>query len=210
MVDFKDILKEAGLEEETVNSILEKMKDNSLHLASEENLDHRYSKLKQDKEAVDAKQAETDQLISELQKTAENKGEVEKQLTEYQEKIDALTKEGQRKEAESALKIDLLQAGAEDIDYLIFQFSKDGDVKLGEDGKLVGSDEKIATLKNKFPNQFADSKNKGERKIEERKLEEQNKENKIGVEDFNNMGYADQVKLKRENPDTYQRLTQGD
>lgn len=210
MAEFTTILTEAGLEEETVNSILEKMKENSLYLASEENLDHRYSKLKQDKEAVDAKQAETEQLIAELQKSAENKGEVEKQLEEYQEKIDALTKEGQRKEAEAALKIDLLQAGAEDIDYLMYQFSKEGEVKLSEDGKVVGAEEKITDLKNKFPNQFSSTKESGDKKIEERKLEEQNNESKIGVEDFQNMGYTEQVKLKRDDPETYNRLTQGE
>ena len=74
-------------------------------------------------------------------------------------------------ETESALKIELLSAGAkaDDIDYLLFKLGNDNDFKaeLDENGKLKGIDEKMKNLKTIYPNQFEAETSK---KIDENNL----------------------------------------
>ena len=74
------------------------------------------------------------------------------------EDMAAKIKELKKAKTESALKIELLSAGAkaDDIDYLLFKLGNDSDFKaeLNENGKLKGIDEKMKNLKTIYPNQF--------------------------------------------------------
>ena len=58
-----------------------------------------------------------------------------------------------------------------DVDYLTFKIKEKGEVKLGDDGKIKGIDDTIASLKTQFPQHFASDSKK---KIDENKLPDQN------------------------------------
>ena len=61
-----ELLKAKGIDEETIKTIQDEMKANKLFIASEENLDIRYGKLKTDHDALVSKHAESEKLISDL------------------------------------------------------------------------------------------------------------------------------------------------
>lgn len=65
-MDFKEILKGQGLTDEQAAAVLSQMDENSIHLASEENLDRRYSKLRADFDQKETALKTAETQISEL------------------------------------------------------------------------------------------------------------------------------------------------
>lgn len=203
-----EILKAKGLTDEQIKEVIGEMKQNKIFTASEENLDVRYGKLKTDHDALVTKDTESQKLIAELQKATKGQESIQGKITEYESNIQKLNDELNKTKVESATKIALLGAGAKatDIDYLIFKLSSDSDWKaeLDENGNLKGIDEKIKGMKIQFPSQFTAS---SEKKIDEKKLPDEDHEQKITKEEFSKMGYQGKLKLFNENPDLYNELS---
>ncbi len=197
-----------GLSDEQQKAILEAMKNNKLFTASEENLDVRYKKLKEDHDNLTVEHKKSTDLIEELQKATKGQEAVQEKITEYEQTIKTLQQEAVKAKTESALKIGLLSAGAKasDIDYLLFKMEHSGDWKpeLTEDGQIKGLDEKVKGLKTQFPSQFEGSSTK---KIDEKKLDKSDDTSGVSKEDFDKMGYQDRLKLYNENPEAYKALS---
>lgn len=208
MTELNEILKSAGLEDESVTKVLEQMKENKIFLASEENLDTRYSKLKEDKEASDSAKAEAEALIEELKAQTEGQNEAQSKISEYESTIETLKEESRRKDADNALKVALLEAGVDDLDYVSYKVKQDGDVELDKDGKIVGIDDKISDLKTKYPTQFAAEAS--DKKIEEKRLEKGD-DNPTGVtkQEFSKMNYNQLAEFKQNNPEAFNTLSEG-
>lgn len=206
-MELSEILKSAGLDESAVENVLNQMKENKIYISGEENLDIRYSKLKGEHDALKGKHGEAESLIAQLQEGSADNQALQSKISDYEARIAELEQEKSKTEAEAALKVALLEAKAEDIDYLTFKIREKGEIKLDENGKIVGIDDTITELKTKFPTQFQSSA--GEKKIEEQKLE-QGEERGITREKFEKMGYQDRNKLQREDPETYEKLSKGD
>lgn len=202
-----EILKANGLTEDQIKSITETMKENKIFTASEENMDVRYNKLKTDHDALTAKDAESQKLIADLQKSAKDNESIQTKITEYEATIQKQVEELQTVQTESALKIGLLAAGAKatDIDYLIFKMKADDTFKvaLDDNGQIKGLDEKVKSMKTQFPSQFESASQK---KIEEKKLEKPDDNSSISQDDFKKMGYQQRVQLFNENPNLYEEL----
>lgn len=112
-------------------------------------------------EALNAKGTEltnATQIIEDLKKSAHKGDDLTAKIAEFETTIKNQQKELEKAKTESALKIELLSAGAkaDDIDYLLFKLGNDSDFKaeLDENGKLKGIDEKMKNLKTIYPNQF--------------------------------------------------------
>ena len=202
MKTFEQILKDAGLEDEAVQSVLSDMKENKVYTASQENLDIRYEKLKKNHEATVAELETANNTLDSLKGTAEASEEMKRQIADYEAKVQELNAAKVKAETDSALKVALMEAGAKDIDYITYKF---GEVKLDENGKVVDFDKTIETLKAEHPDQF---------KVEKPKQIDPNplpggKGNPPSVtkEEFKKMGYAQRSKLQREDPETYEALT---
>lgn len=202
-----EILKANDLTEDQIKSITEAMKENKIFTASEENMDVRYNKLKTDHDALTAKDAESQKLIADLQKSAKDNESIQTKITEYEATIQKQVEELQNVQTESALKIGLLAAGAKatDIDYLIFKMKADDTFKvaLDDNGQIKGLDEKVKSMKTQFPSQFESASQK---KIEEKKLEKPDDNSSISQDDFKKMGYQQRVQLFNENPNLYEEL----
>lgn len=108
-------------------------------------------------------QKETDltdaqKLIDDLKESAGKGEDVATKIAEFETTIRDQQEELKKAKTESALKIELLSAGAkaDDIDYLLFKLGNDSDFKaeLDENGKLKGIDDKLKNLKTIYPNQF--------------------------------------------------------
>ena len=205
---IQEIMKNQGVDDEVIKTILEEMKKNKIFTASEENLDIRFGKLKADHDALTQKDAESQKLISELQSATKGQEEVQKQIADYQAQIAKQDEELKQAKTESAMKIGLLSAGAKasDIDYLLFKLNHDADWKpeLDDNGQVKGLDDKVKGLKTQFPVQFEASSTK---KIDEKKLDKPDDKQTVTKDDFKKMGYQSKLKLFNENPELYNELS---
>lgn len=204
---FDEILQAQNLDEEQVKAIKAAMKENKVFTAGEENLDIRYGKLKTDFDGVNGQLSEAQKLIEEMKKSEGANENLQAKIAEYEGRITELEAEKAQVETEAALKVALLEANAEDIDYLTFKIREKGEIELGDDGKVKGIDDTIAALKTQFPNQF---KGEGNRKVLENKLEEGENKNTVTPDQFRKMGYQQRVDLFNKNPELYETLSKGE
>lgn len=130
----------------------------------------KYKSLETDKGSV-AEQLKTAQgLIEELKKGTSKDEGLQGKIGEYETKVATLEAENLKLKTESALKVALLDAGAKpsDMDYLLFKAGQNGEIKLGDDGKIKGQEDLVSGLKTSCPSQFATADNK---QVQEHKLE---------------------------------------
>lgn len=164
---LNEILKAKGLDDKAIESVIGEMKQNKIFTSAEENLDIRYGKLKTDFDALTKQHGESTALIEQMKKDNAGNADLQSKITEYEGKIGNLQKELQQTKVDAALKVALLEAKVTDVDYLTFKIKEKGEVKLGDDGKIKGIDDTIASLKTQFPQHFASDFKK---KIDENKL----------------------------------------
>lgn len=200
-MDLKEILEKAGVK--NADQILADMEANKIFTASEDNMDLRYGKLKEQFDGKDKELVEAQKLIAELKKAGAGNEDLQKKITEYETKVTDLQKQLEASKLESAIKVALLEAKATDVDYLMFKLGKDG-LSVGEDGKVKGLDSKLEELKKQFPNQFDGGHPP---KVKENRLPDDDKTPPATTqEQFDKMGYQDRLKLMNDNPDEYRKL----
>ena len=205
-----EILKAKGINDEIIKAVQEDMKANKIFTSAEENIDIRYGKLKTEHEAVVKERDDSKALIESLQKSNKGNEGLQKQVAEYQSKMEQLQKELQQTKLDSAINVGLLSAGVkpDDIDYVTFKLKAKGELELDDQGKVKGWDDKVAGLKTQFPAQFESS---GGKKVMEHKLPEQPETGgrTITKEEFNKMGYNSRVQLKESDPALYAHMMKG-
>lgn len=203
-----EILKQNGVADDAITAIQNAMKEHKIFTSSEENLDIRYGKLKTDHESTTKQLSEANALIESLKKGNKDNEGLQTKIADYEEQIATLKTQLANAQLESEIKVGLLSESVKDVDYLTFKLKEKGELKLGEDGKIVGWADKIAALKTQLPDQFASGD--GGKKFEENKLPEGNQTNNgITKEAFDKMGYADRAKLYKDDPTTYAELVKG-
>ena len=197
-----EILKANGVEDNTITKIQADMKTNRVYTASEENLDIRYGKLKNE-------HAQSQQTITTLQEQVAQFEQLKSQnaslVEDANKKLAELQAENDRIKLDNAVERALIEAKVQDVDYMKFKLKEkhpDG-FKLDENGKIESINTVLDDLKVQFPNQFA----KVEKKIEEKKLEKSDDNNGgISSEQFTKMNYHERAKLFKENPEQYAEL----
>ena len=197
-----EILKANGIDDEVAGKITADMKANKIFTAGEDNLDVRYSKLKNDYTA--STQQITD-LQSQIAQFEQAKSQNATLIEEANKKLAELQEENARIKTDYALDRALMEAKVQDVDYMKFKLKEkhpEG-FKLDENGKVESINTVLDDLKVQFPNQFS----KTEKKIEEKKLEKTDDTNTgITSEQFSKMNYHEKAKLFKENPEQYAEL----
>lgn len=94
---MEEMLKGLGLEDDVIKNILKGMKDNKIYTTNEENIDERYSKLKTQKEDLETQIKEANTTLEGLKKGNKDNEELQRQLEDYKNKVDTLTKESEAK-----------------------------------------------------------------------------------------------------------------
>ena len=205
-MNFTEILKAQNLTDEQIVKISAEMKSNKIYLASEENLDVRYNKLKLESEQNAQELAKSQALITELQKGNKGNEELQAKIKGYEAEIANLKKANEKQRVESALDRVLLEANVQDVDYVKYKIKEKGtELKLDEQGNLTGIKDMLDALKVQLPNQFLNST----QKIKEFKLPNNENPNDKGItkEQFNKMSYQERLKLFNENKEAFQELT---
>jgi hypothetical protein len=198
-----EIMKAKGISDDIITAVQEEMKANKIFTSAEENIDIRYKKLKDEHDTVIKERDEGKNLIATLQKSNKGNEDLQKQVTDYQAKIEQLQKALQEKNIESAINVGLLAAGVkpEDLDYVTFKLKAKGEIELDEQGNIKGWDDKVAGLKTQFPANFTST---GGKTYEEHKLhEEGNHGDTITRESLLKKPYAERMKIFNENPEAY-------
>lgn len=208
-----EILKAKGVADDVVQAILDDMKANKIFTASEENLDIRYGKLKADHEAVVKERDEGKTLIEGLQKQNKDNETLQQQVADYKAQVDKIQAELAETKLDSEVKTGLLAAGvqSDDVGYLTFKLKEKGELKLDENGKIQGWDDKLAGLKVQCPKQFPSASDGGDgyQVYNPAKLDNGDGKDKVPTrEDFQAMTYEQRVALKQKNEELYKKLRQ--
>lgn len=146
-------------------------------------------------------------LIAQLKKGAKDDPDTQRKISTYESRIAELESELAETKLSSAISEALRAANGQDIDYLSFKLkSMEGELKLDDDGKIKGIDDKIATLKTQFPSQFSSSNSgNGNQRVDPQPLPGGNEGNgnTITKKDIMRMSYDERAKLKAESPEIY-------
>lgn len=202
MATINEILTARGLDETTVGNILNDLKENKLFFTSEENMDIRHGKLKAQYEGQGKQLEEALATIETLKKSTKGQEDAQKQIAEHEAREKALLEELEKTKVLSEARFALKDAGALDVDYLLFKLQEKGELALDEHGKLKDWDDKLAGLKTQLPTQF-ESKS-GKKNIVENKLPcENGGGDAVTRESLLKMPYADRMKVYTENPEAY-------
>lgn len=202
MATINEILTARGLDETTVGSILNDLKENKLFFTSEENMDIRHGKLKAQYEGQGKQLEEALATIETLKKSTKGQEDAQKQIAEHEAREKALLEELEKTKVLSEARFALNDAGALDVDYLLFKLQEKGELALDEHGKLKDWDDKLAGLKTQLPTQF-ESKS-GKKNIVENKLPGDNGGgDAVTRESLLKMPYAERMKVYTENPEAY-------
>lgn len=162
-----EILKKQNISDDIIKSILEDMKTNKIFIASEENLDVRYGKLKTEHDGVKSQLDEANKLIEDMKKSTKDNEGLQGKITAYETQVTELQEALKQTKIESAIKVGLLNEKVLDVDYVTFKLKEKGEIELDENGKIKGWDDKISALKTQLPNMFENVNNK---KFEEHRL----------------------------------------
>ena len=154
-MQFNEILAAQNLTEEQINAITAAMKENKIYTSAEENIDIRYNKLKEEKQAQDNEFQKAQELIKQLQDSAKGNEEIQNKIKEYEAQIEQLKTDAAKAKLDYAIKTGLLERNVnpDSIDYLLFKINQDNkELKLDENDKLQGID--FDELKTKYVSHF--------------------------------------------------------
>ena len=206
---INEILKARGLDDTAINDVLNDLRANKLYFASEENMDVRYGKLKTQHDGLNQQLTEANALIDQLKKSTKGQEDAQNKIAAYEQQVQQLQNELAKTRVLAEAKFALKDAGALDVDYLLYKLQEKGELSLTEDGKIKDWEDKLAGLKTQMPTQF-ESKGKQKNIIENKLPEEGNPGDKtVTKEEFDKMGYNSRVQLRKDNPELYSQMMKG-
>lgn len=204
---LQEILKNKGISDSDIESILSEMKQNKIFTTSHENMDVRYPKLKADHENLTTQHGEATKLIDQFKAGAKDNEALQGKITSYETTIADLTKQLNEQKLDAAMDRKLTIAGAkpEDFDYLKFQWRKKGEITLDEHGEIKGGDDAIAGLKTQHPVQFVSATE--QREIQPHRLPGRDQtEGGMTRAEFLKKTYAERAAFANDNPEAYQAM----
>lgn len=168
---LQEILASQSLSEEQITAIETAMKENKIYTSAEENIDIRYNKLKEEKQAQDNEFQKAQELIKQLQDSAKGNEEIQNKIKEYEAQIEQLQADAAKAKLDYAIKAGLLERNInpDSMDFLLFKINQDNkDIKLNEENKLEGID--FDELKTKYASHFKAEDSNASKKLEPNSL----------------------------------------
>ena len=154
--NFKEYLKNKGLSDDVIKDIVDGMAEAKVYLTNQEKIDERYTKLKGQKELLDEQLKSANDTIETLKKSNSSNDELQKEVQKYKD----ANKELQKKYDEDVILVEkrmqftneLNKAGAKYADLLVS--SVDLNTLELKDGKLIGYENIVKELQEKYTDQF--------------------------------------------------------
>lgn len=153
---FKEYLLSTGLTEEQATKVEQGMPEQNLYIANEENLDTRYSKLKEQKEQLESDLTTANKLVDDLKKSNKDTEDLQTKIDDYKTQMDQLKADRAEEQKQYAIKEALNKEGVKDIDYMLYKL---GEVETDKDGNIVDLDNKVKSLKESNPTFFGSDDN---------------------------------------------------
>ena len=200
---FEELLKAQGLSDEQISAITKAMGKEKIYTTTLENAEERYNKLKAQKENLDEQLKTTDETLKKIKNNNISKEEHEKALADRDNTIKQIKKDGEEKIKnmilDNAINNGLTKAGAKHSDLLSSKIDRTN-LKVNEDGSVVGLDEQIKSCKETYKDLFEVTLGGSTPPNPD------GKPTTITKEQFNKMGYLERVKLNQDNPELYNSL----
>lgn len=166
---------------------------------------NKFTDLETEKGNIATQLTAANKLIEDLKKSGKGDESLQQKVLDYETEINSLKSELAETKVNSALKIALLEASVTDVDYLTFKVKEKGKVEIGEDGKIKGIDDTIASLKTQYPQHFSTAS--GGKKIDEKKLpDDEGGDKGLTKKDILSKSYAERQKLYQEDPDKFNEI----
>lgn len=146
---LKEILKKQGCTDEQIKAIMDAMSENRLHVSSVENAEETIKQLQEEKAKLEGENAK-------LQESSRK--QTDPSDTTAADEIEKLKDAVNQGKISTSVIVALAKANAADVDYLMYLAEKTGaikDVKIDENGKVIGVDELVEGLKKSHAGQFA-------------------------------------------------------
>ncbi|MBE6056801.1 phage scaffolding protein [Clostridium sp.] len=125
---IKELLKNLGYSDEDITKIENGMKENKIYTTSEENMDIRYNKLKEQKEQLEDDLKEANKTLDKVKKDNKDIESLQTEIDGYKTKMIELEAGREKERKEFTVKSKLKDAGCTDVDYMLY--------KLGDIEKL--------------------------------------------------------------------------
>ena len=158
---MEELLKELGYTADQIKAILDGMKGKKLFITSEENMDIRYQKLKEQHDSKNTELDEANKLIKSLQDSAKNNDVdgMKTKISDYEKTIADLQEQIKANNIKNQLALELKDAGVTDESYIAFKIEQklkadNKNFELTDDGKIRGIKELIDAEKKVSPNFF--------------------------------------------------------
>ena len=197
---LKEIFKNCGLDDTQINNILKSMKENKIFLTNNQDLESQYKQLQEQHKSLLDKDKDNQSLIQELQSNGSRE-----QLEGLRASIEQLQKQNVDIKNQTALKIALIDAGALDLNYLLYRVEQSTDLlKFDEKGNLTNANEIVRVLRNSCSNQFYNPMSK---RVIAKPLPDNPVPVGIGVNQFRKLSYSERATLFNNDPETYQSLS---
>lgn len=212
---LNEILNANGIAEDVVTAILAAMKENKIFTASEENLDIRYGKLKTQNEGVTKQLDEANATIEALKKSTKGQEDAQQKITAYEQQVQKLNQELADEKWRNRARLGLMQAGADDIDYVLYKL-EESMTKEGKERKLTDAEEidgwadLLKNVQTQLPQRFvkADDGEDGYQVFNPNKLKNgDGGEVSVTKEQFHNMTYEERFALKSKNEKQFRDLS---
>lgn len=154
---MKDLLKKLEIEDDVIKKIVSGMKENKIYTTSEENIDERYQKLKEQKTDLETQVTTATTTIEDLKKGNKDNEELQGKITQYETDLATLKTDSESKikniTIDNAIKLALKDNKAKHEDLLIGKFDREKLV-LKEDGKIEGLDDQIKGFRESYKELF--------------------------------------------------------
>ncbi|BDR75267.1 phage scaffolding protein [Clostridium tetani] len=145
---IKELLKKLDYSDEDITKIENGMKENKIYTTTEENMDIRYSKLKEQKEDLETQLNTANTTIKDLKKNNTDNEELQTKVSNYEKEIATLKETSVKREKEFTIKSKLKDAGCTDVDYMLYKL---GDIeKLDIDKDLDNKVKELVENNNSF------------------------------------------------------------
>ncbi|MEJ7451374.1 phage scaffolding protein [Staphylococcus xylosus] len=192
----KKFLIDLGLDDETVNKIIDK--HNDLLKESKDKADSAQKELDKANEEI----SNRDKQITDLESKANDKEALEKQLEEYKNTNSEYEAKMKELRLDNAIKVAVAK-DAVNADHVLKLIDKEG-LELQDDGTVKGLDKRLESFKKENVHLFGGVKATGNTP---HAGDNPNKYDDITREKFSELTYEEHIELMNNNPELYEKLS---
>ncbi len=169
----------------------------------------KYDNLQASLTGKDEELTKANDLIAELKKGTKGSEEMQGKITAYEGQVQQLQEQLADTKLKAAIKVALLEAKVNDIDYMTFKLEeklkeKGETLELDENDAIKGFDSYLEGLKTQFPKQFETGEgNDGYKLVENNGLPKGNSSNGLTKEEILKKPYNERQEIYNNNPEAF-------